>query len=474
MNPFQSRRAEAGFARRSSSREGLGTLPGSPFRLNRRTFLRGAGGAAIGLPLLEAMSPLGRAHAQAAAPPKRFIVFFSPDGTIKPAWTPTGSGSTFTLSRILAPLEPNRQHIVVLDGVDNVAATKGLGDDHMKGMGAMLTGIELLPGTTQGGCCEPAGLAGGISVDQEIANKIGTTTKFKSLELGIMATGSGTVWNYTSYTGANQPLPADNNPANVFNRVFGQLGTNTSDLLRIQNERKSVLDAVKRGYGKLNPKLGSFDKARLDEHLTNIRDMETRITATAVSGAGCVKPAMPTIDYRANANFPAVGKLQMDLLVMAMACDLTRVGTLQWEKSVGDVKFTWVDPAITRGHHDFSHDGDSAVDTVEMLTKINVWYTEQFNYLIEALKKVPEGTGTMLDNTLILWCNELSRGNAHSHPDMPFVLAGHAGGALPGNQFLKFGSVPHNNLLVSCLNLMDVPAATFGNPAYCTGRLAGV
>ena len=134
-----------------------------------------------------------------------------------------------------------------------------------------------------------------------------------------------------------------------------------------------------------------------------------------------------------------------------------------------------MDPAITRGHHDFSHDGDGSVDTVEMLTKINVWYTEQFNYLIEALKKVPEGTGTMLDNTLILWCNELSRGNAHSHPDMPFVLAGHAGGALPGNQFLKFsGSVPHNNLLVSCLNLMDVPATTFGNPAYCTERLAGV
>ena len=438
------------------------------------TFLRGAGGAAIGLPLLEAMSPLGRAHAQTAAPPKRFIVFFSPDGTIKPAWTPTGSGSTFTLSRILAPLEPNRQHIVVLDGVDNVAATKGLGDDHMNGMGAMLTGIELLPGTTQGGCCEPAGLAGGISVDQEIANKIGTTTKFKSLELGIMAAGSGTVWNYTSYSGANQPLPADNNPANVFNRVFGQLGTSTSDLLRIQNERKSVLDAVKRGYNKLNPRLGSFDRSRLDEHLTNIRDMETRITATAVTGAGCVKPAMPTIDYRANANFPAVGKLQMDLLVMAMACDLTRVGTLQWEKSVGDVKFTWVDPAITRGHHDFSHDGDSAVDTVEMLTKINVWYTEQFNYLIEALKKVPEGNrddARQHADPLVQRAVARQRALAPGHA----VRAGRPRGRRAArHQFLKFGSVPHNNLLVSCLNLMDVPASTFGNPAYCTGRLAGV
>ncbi len=445
-----------------------------PFRLGRRALLRGAGGVAVGLPWLEVTSP-GRVFAQTAAAPKRFVVFFSPDGTIKPAWTPTGSGTSFTLSRILAPLAPNQQHITVLDGVDNVAATKGPGDDHMKGMGAMLTGTELLPGTTQGGCCEPAGLAGGISVDQEIANKIGTTTKFKSLELGIMSGGGGTVWGYTSYTAANQPLPPDNNPANVFNRVFAQLGANQTDLQRIQKERKSVLDAVKQSYGSLGPRLGSWDKAKLDEHLTNIRDLETRITATAVVGAACAKPAMPTIDYKASAYFPAVGKLQMDLLVMAMACDLTRVGALQWERSVGDVRFSWVDPAITRGHHDLSHDGDDVATTVEQLTKINVWYTEQFNYLIEAMKKIPEGSGTMLDNTLILWCNELSRGNAHSHPDMPFVLAGHAGGALAGGQFLKFsGTVSHNNLLVSCLNLMDVPATTFGNPAYCTGRLTGV
>jgi hypothetical protein len=446
-----------------------------PFQLSRRALLRGTGSIAVGLPLLEIMSPRGRAYAQAAAAPKRFVVFFSPDGTIKPAWTPTGSGTTFTLSRILAPLEANRTHITILDGVDNVVATKGPGDDHMRGMGAMLTGIELLPGTTMGGAGEPSGLAGGISVDQEIANKIGTTTKFKSLELGVMSGSGGNVWAYTSYTGANQPLPPDNNPANVFNRVFGPIGANTTDLQRIQKERKSVLDAVKQGYTKLAPRLGADDKAKLDQHLTNIRDLESRITATAVVGQACVKPALPTIDYKANANFPAVGKLQMDLLVMALACDLTRVGTLQWERSVGDIRFTWVDPAITRGHHDFSHDGDDNAATVELLTKINVWYTEQFNYLIEAMKKIPEGNGTMLDNTLILWCNELSRGNAHSHPDMPFVLAGHAGGALAGGQLLKFsGTVSHNNLLVSCLNLMDVPATTFGNPAYCTGRLTGV
>ena len=133
-------------------------------------------------------------------------------------------GTDFTLSRILAPLEANRQHIVVLDGVDNVAATKGPGDDHMKGMGTMLTGIELLPGTTQGGCCEPAGLAGGISVDQEIANKIGDDHQVQVAGAGRQATGSGTVWGYTSYTGGEPAAAPENNPANVFNRVFGAAG----------------------------------------------------------------------------------------------------------------------------------------------------------------------------------------------------------------------------------------------------------
>jgi hypothetical protein len=452
-------------------------MSGKRLRLSRRALLRGAGGVAVGLPMLEIMSPLSRALA-ATTPPKRFIVFFTPDGTIRTNWAMDASATetSFTLSRILTPLAANQQHIVVLDGITNVAATKGDGDDHMRGMGAMLTGTELLPGTTMGGGGTPAGLAGGISVDQAIANGIGTDTKFKSLELGVLSGGGGTVWAYTGYTGPNQPLPPDNNPASVFNRVFSQLGTNSAELMRIQAERKSVLDAVIGHYTRLNPKLGTADKAKLDEHLSNIRDLENRLTAPLTVGASCTKPAAPTIDYKANDNFPAIGKLQTDLLVMAMACDLTRVGTLQWERSVGDVRFTFVDPAITRGHHDMSHDPDSNADTQEALTKINVWFAQQLNYLIERLKAVPEGNGgSMLDSTLILWVNELAKGNAHSHNPMPFVLAGHAAGALRTGRYLKFAnSTPHNNLLVSCMNLMGVAGTTFGNPAYCTGPLANL
>jgi hypothetical protein len=344
-------------------------------------------------------------------------------------------------------------------------------------MGTMLTGIGLLPGTTQGGAGDPAGLAGGISVDQQIATAIGAGTKFRSLELGVQSGSPGTVWGYTAYAGANQPLPPESNPASVWNRVFAAFGGTSEAVLRQQAERRSVLDAVTQSYAKLNPRLGAADKAKLDEHLDNIRDLELRLTASGNSGSSCTKPAAPaTLDYKANANFPAVGKLQMDLLVMAMACDLTRVGTIQWEQSVGGVRFTWVDPAITRGHHDMSHDGDSEIDTLEMLTKINIWYAQQFNYLLDALKNAKEADGSsMLDNTLVIWVNELSRGNVHSHDHMPFVLAGGAGGALRTGRFLSYPkSVSHNNLLLSCMNLMGVPGTTFGDPAFCTGPLANL
>jgi hypothetical protein len=440
---------------------------------------------AIGLPFLEIMMPQGSAYA-ASAVPKRYINFFSPNGTIYPAWVPKAGASPtdFTLSAILAPLAPNQKNIVVIDGLTNAAASNGPGDDHMKGMGTMLTGTELMPGTNQGGAGAPAGLAGGISVDQTIAGIIGKSTKLSSLELGVESGSAGTVWGYTSYTGPGQALPPENNPAAVFKRAFTDVGTTTTPAgntagQALAAERKSILDAVIANYTQLNPKLGTADRAKLDAHLATVRDLETRVTAAGpVAGAGCVKPAAPTGDYQKNASFPAVAKLQMDLLVMAMACDVTRVGSLQFEMSVGQTQFTWVDPSISRGHHDMSHDADDNADTMAKLTKINVWYAQQFNYLISALAAIPEptagGMGTMLDNTVIVWCNELSKGNIHSHSPQPFVLAGGAGGALQPGRFMQYNKIQTNNLLVSLINMMGGTATTFGNPKYCTGPLQGL
>jgi hypothetical protein len=453
----------------------------SSLKLSRRALLRGAGGIAIGLPFLEIMSSSGRASAQAAPIPQRFVVFFSPNGSIRENWTPTGSETDFQLSTILAPLEPYKQKIVVLDGLVNEGAKHGPGDDHMRGMGAMLTSIELQPGTTQGGCCEPAGLAGGISIDQKIANSIGTSTKFKSVEFGVQAKSSGTVWGYTAYSDAGQALPPENNPGAVFSRVFSEIGQDQGTAQRLIAERKSVLDAVSASYSSLSPKLGASDKQKLDQHFAQIRDLEKRLTTTNGVGANCVKPLSPdpAFDYKSNDQFPAVGKIQMDLLVMALACDLTRVASIQWENSVGGTRFTWL--GMDRGHHDMSHDGDDNTDTVDKLTQINVWYSQQLVYLMDAMAKVPEGTGTMLDHTLILWCNELGRGNVHSHTGMPFMLAGGADAAahaLKMGRFLKFADgdsgAKSSNLLVSLLNVFGLPDTTFGNPDYCTGPLSGL
>jgi hypothetical protein len=299
------------------------------------------------------------------------------------------------------------------------------------------------------------------------------TASILSRSASSQAGSGGTVWGYSNYSGSGQALPLENNPAAVFTRVFAPQAGGSAAVNKLRAERKSVLDAVIQNYTRLGPRLGADDKAKMDAHLTHIRDLENRLTAT---GATCTIPAAPaTIDYKANANFPAVGKLQMDLLVLALACDLTRVGTIQWEQSVGNVRFSWVDPAITRGHHDLSHDGDTVTDTIEQLTKINIWYAQQFNYLLDALKNAKEADGSsMLDNTLVLWVNELARGNAHSHDKMPYVLAGGAGGALRTGRFLTYKGTPHNNLLVSCMNMMGVAGTTFGNPTFCTGPLANL
>ena len=446
--------------------------------ISRRTLLKGVGAAAIALPFLDVMQ---RRRAEAAAPsfPKRLVIWFTPDGTIHENWQPKGTETNFTLSRILAPLAAHQQSLVIVDGLIDKVGNYGEvpGDDHQRGMGTMLTGTHLLSGSTQGGCttCPAAGLAGGISVDQAVANQIGTGTKFKSVELGVQAGSSG-AWAYSNYTAANAPLPLDNNPASVFSRLFADVGGDAAALMRLRAERKSVLDAVMGSYTSLSAKLSADDKVKIDAHFSTIRDLEARLTSVGGNvGDYCVKPMPPgAMDFLANDNFPAVGKLQMDLLAMAFACDLTRVGTIQWENSVGDVRFTWLNQGITRGHHDMSHDSDTNTDTVEKLTQINIWYAQQLAYFLDQLAKVKEGSGTMLDNTLVFWCNELARGNAHSHDPMPYLLAGGAGGGLKTGRYLQYKGDPHNNLLVSIMNAMGVAGSTFGDPNFCTGPLTGL
>ncbi|MEO8213712.1 MAG: DUF1552 domain-containing protein [Myxococcales bacterium] len=441
-------------------------------KLSRRTVLRGAG-ISIALPWLEAMGER-TSKAQAAAPPKRAIFMFSPNGYIQEQWVPTGTETSFTFPAdgTLKPLEPHIKDIIILDGVANVAANSGPGDGHERGMGSMLTGTQL------SGTGGKVGLGGGISVDQEMVNKLMPPTKLPSLELGVQSRQAGTVWGYSSYKGSAMGLPPENSPAKVFTRLFadftggGAATTSTTpdaSLMRTAMDRKSVLDTAMRNFTTLNAKLGSTDRAKLQDHFDAIRELEKRVTTTPSAGGGgmasamCAKPVAPV-----DGDFLGSGRQQMDLLAMAIACDLTRVSTLQWSNSFGDARPL---ADITTGHHTISHDSNRKPE----LARIDGFYAEQFAYLVAKLKAIPEGSGTALDNTVILWSNEVSKGWVHDHVAMPFVMAGRAGGKLRTGRFLKFtGSVPHNNLLVSILNLMDVPATTFGNPKNCTGPLAGL
>lgn len=449
-------------------------------QISRRTLLRGAGGAAVALPFLEAMRGATPTLAQAVpgytaeGTPKRFVVVFTPNGTIPDAWVPNGTGADFELSRILQPLEPFREKILIIDGVDQTGEG---GDGHQNGMQGMLTGQRLNPGPFEGGDGGTAGWANGISVDQRVAEVVGGETPFRSLELGVQTGGGENNWNRMSLLGPDQPLPPENSPFAAYERLFSDFSIDP-DQARLREERDQVvLDAVQENFRALKAKVGAEDKERLDQHMNAIAEIEARLGKRPVAALeACEAPVLGSEqDVGQNDNFPLVGQLHMDLLTMALACDQTRVASLMWNRSVGGARHTWVG-AGDRGHHDFSHDGDENADTVEALTKINVWYAEQFAYLLGKLDSIPEGNGTMLDNTVVFWCNELAKGNSHSRNNNHYVVAGGAGYFDMGRT-IKFEypeDVKHNNLLLSLLHSMGIEDESFGLDEWCSGPLSGM
>lgn len=437
-------------------------------RLSRRTLLTG-GAALVGLPWLEAFAPR-RAHAQDALP-KRFVVVFTPNGHL-PSWTPTGSERDFQLSPILAPLAEHQADLVAVRGLYQQG---GGGDGHQNGMGGMLTGQSLNSGPFGGVQAPPAGWAAGPSVDQRIAEAIGNETKLRSLELGVQV-GEADNWGRMCYRASDQPLPPEDDPGAVYARVFAELHTDPTVLEKERNRRRSILDAVGAEYDRVSAGLGSADKQRLDAHLTAVRDIEERLTRVGqIGGASCADPVVSAVAKDDNDSFPAVGALQTDLLAMALACDITRVASLQWSRSVSQTRFTWL--GIDVAHHDISHLGDDDPKAQQQLADINTWYATQLAALVSKLKAMPEGDGSVLDNTIILMCNELAKGNTHSRKDASYLLVGSGGGALETGRFLSFDpeeQVPHNRLLVSLLNAMGVPDKQFGKTEWSNGPLSGL
>lgn len=444
--------------------------------LSRRTVLRGLGGAAIALPLLDAMR--GRsASALDPKPPKRLIVMYTPNGTIAHNFWPDGTEHNFTLPKILAPLAPYKDKLLVLRGIDMLSSLTGPGDAHQKGTGQCLTARPLLQGSFAGDAGQSAGWASGISIDQRVANHFGSATPYASLELGVAVEGS-TVRSRICYRGAGQPLPPENDPYAAYQRLFADALQDPVEAERMAKRRATVLDAVADQHRELRDRLGAEDRIKLENHLLTIEEIRTRLAKPTMQFGGVCQPldqGNEILDPTIVANMPQIGRLQMDLLAMAFACDLTRVASLMWTQSTAPHVYSFLDPAIIEGHHSIAHKGDEDEVKVKQNTKINTWFAEQLAYLIGALSAIPEDDGTVFDNTVILWTNEQAKGNNHDRANMPYVLAGSAGGYFDTGRYLKLpAQTPHNKLLVSLLHAMGVDDESFGDPQYGKGPISGL
>jgi hypothetical protein len=445
------------------------------FRLSRRAVLRGAGGVAIALPWLEIMGSRRESRAQ-GAPARRFITVFNPGGTILDKWTPTGGETDFTLSPILSPFEPVRDALLVLNGIDMPSA---IGEQEAGGMCALLTG------TTQ---ANSQGYATGPSIDQVLAPRLSAGQTLASLELAVRwgtgkCKGAVSPWDIVNFADDETftPIAPRLDPVVIFNDLFGGDGGTAANA----EWERSVLDAVARRYERLAARLGAADKQRLDQHLSGSRDLER----TLAEGQGlldrCRPPALDdTSDYDpaaglnatdsgvddpvTDAAIPKVGKLMMDMLVMALACDLTSVGTLMWADSQGIYSLPWLGLNQT---HDYYQNG-GGFRPVEC-EAIATWYAQQNAYLLAEMAKVDMGGHSLLDESVVFFGANIQNPATHMKMSMPFLLGGHGGGLRAGRN-LTYDHPSHNDLLVSLFNLFGDTRTTFGTPMYCSGALPGL
>lgn len=428
---------------------------------SRRQFLSSLGISAAAMPFVLNLPSLGLGSEQAAAMrKKRLVIMFSPNGIVPNSFWPDEEGEKFTLKESLQPLEPFKDKTLVLHGVcDKI---RGDGDGHMRGIGCLLTGIELFPGNIQGGSDTPAGWSTGISIDQEIKNHLqkneATRTRFGSLEFGVMVPDRADTWTRMVYAGPNKPIAPIDDPYQMFGKLYGRL--------KDQESLRSVLDDLQADLKKVSSLVSSEDKKLLDEHATFVRELEQELKA---AGETPLTHAVPQLEPGVREeidNMPKLSKLNIDLMVSSFAADFCRVATLQYTNSVGGARMKWL--GVEKGHHELSHEPDSNEEVQKQLTKINKWYCEQMAYLAKRLAETPEpgGNGSMLDNTTIMWTNELGKGNSHTPDNVPFVLVG-GGLDFKMGRSHKFRKVAHNRLLLSLAHGMGHPLEKFGNPRYC-------
>jgi hypothetical protein len=429
------------------------------FSRSRREFVRDLGVSAAAIPFLLNLPSLGFANQQKRK--QRLVLIFSPNGIVPNTFWPTEEGEKFTLKESLSPLEPFKDKTLILHGLSD--RVRGDGDGHMRGIGCLLTGIELFPGNVQGGSDTPAGWAKGISIDQEIKNFLQkdarSKTRFGSLEFGVMVPDRADTWTRWVYAAANKPIAPIDDPYQMFNKLYGQA--------KDREALSSILDDVKDDLKKVGDTLSSADKKLLEEHAAFVREMEKELKE-AKAAAGHPVPALEPGVRKDNDNMPKIAKTQIDLMVNSFSADFARVATLQFTNSVGGARMKWL--GVTEGHHELSHEPDTNEKAQEKLTKINKWFCEQMAYLAKRLAETPEpgGSGSLLDNTTIVWTNELGKGNSHTMDNIPFVLVG-GGLDFKMGRSIKYNKLPHNRLHIAMAQAFGHRIETFGNPNFCAG-----
>jgi hypothetical protein len=439
--------------------------------LPRRTFLRGAG-ATLGLPLLECMLPAMSSVARAQSiVPTRFVGIFVPHGAAPGYWVPDSTERNFKYPFIFEPLQPFREHVVLTSGLWSQSAENPpgvTGADHFVAS-AFLCATK--PKKTTG-----ADVEAGTTIDQVIAQKIGQDTLLPSVQLAVEDPGANAsncgegyscvYTNTISWATPVRPLPMQVNPQVVFERLFGDGGTAAERAARREQQR-SILDSVTSSLSSLEAKVGTTDRVRIDQYLQDVREIERRLEIARQASNETPPIAMP---YGVPESFDEHIKLQFDLLALAFQADITRVSTLLYARDLtGRV---YPESGTNISFHGGSHHAEDP-GRVAQYARLNRYHVETLAYFIDKLKSTPDGDGTLLDHSLVLYGSNMGNSNQHLHYDVPHVLVGGASGMLEGNRHLEFPSkaVPTGNLLLSVLDMFDIHAQSFGDS---TGRIESI
>jgi len=444
--------------------------------LPRRTFLRGLG-VSLALPLLDGMVPAWAALGTTAARGvRRMGAIYVPNGVEMRAWTPTSEGGSFELTPILQPLEPFRDQLFVLSGLADKCAVplpgEGIGD-HARASSTWLTGVRVKK-------TEGPDIQAGVSMDQVAAQYLGKETQLASLELaldsvevlGACDAGYSCAYaNTIAWRSPTTPLPMENNPRAVFERLFGASESTdvATRLARVRHDR-SILDFVRGEVAGLNRTLGAGDQVKLSEYLEAVRDVERRIQAAEAQSTR----ELPVVAQPAGIpdSFEAHAKLMYDLLLLAYQCDLTRVATFMIGKEVSGRSYPEI--GVPDGHHACSHHQNDPVKLAK-LAKINTFHVQQFAYFLDRLRHTPDGDGSLLDHSMFVYGSGISDGNIHFHLDLPTLVVGGGAGTLTGGRHLRYtNDTALANLHLAVLDKLGVPTETFGDATGKLEYLAGI